>query len=64
VQAARPYAENMVEVLGTTASRRRVPAPVPGAAVRANRALVILVTADRGLCGALNSNTLRAVTAT
>jgi F-type H+-transporting ATPase subunit gamma len=60
VQASRPYAEKMVEVLETTAERA-TEYRHPYLERRAgDRALVILVTADRGLCGALNANTLRA----
>jgi F-type H+-transporting ATPase subunit gamma len=61
VRATRPYAEKMLEVLQTTAERAteyRHPylEQRPG-----DRALFILITADRGLAGALNTNTLRAV---
>jgi F-type H+-transporting ATPase subunit gamma len=62
VQATRPYAEKMLEVLETTAERAteyRHPYLVPR---EGDRALVILVTAERGLCGSLNTNTLRALT--
>jgi F-type H+-transporting ATPase subunit gamma len=60
VRATRPYAEKMLEVMQTTAERvseYRHPylEQRPG-----DRALVIVVTADRGLCGPLNTNTLRA----
>jgi len=61
VQASRPYAEKMVEVLGTTAERATEYRHPYLERREGDRALVILVTADRGLCGALNSNTLRAV---
>jgi F-type H+-transporting ATPase subunit gamma len=62
VQAARPYAEKMDEVLATTAERA-VEYRHPYLERReGDRALVLLVTADRGLCGALNANTLRATT--
>jgi F-type H+-transporting ATPase subunit gamma len=62
VQATRPYAEKMVEVLETTAelaTEYRHPYLLQR---EGDRAVVIIVTADRGLCGALNSNTIRAVT--
>jgi F-type H+-transporting ATPase subunit gamma len=62
VKAARPYAEKMVEVLGTTAERATEYRHPYLERREGDRAVVILVTADRGLCGALNSNTLRAVT--
>ncbi len=57
--AARPYADRMAEVLAEVASRVStyhhpylVPRPV-------QRRLLILVTADRGLAGALNVNIFR-----
>ncbi len=62
VQAARPYAEKMVEVLGTTAERATEYRHPYLERREGHRALVIVVTADRGLCGPLNANTLRAVT--
>jgi F-type H+-transporting ATPase subunit gamma len=61
VQATRPYADKMREVLQTTAERAseyRHPYLQPR---EGNRALVILITSDQGLCGALNTNTIRAV---
>ena len=61
VQASRPYADKMVEVLATTAERATEYRHAYLERREGDRALVILVTADRGLCGALNSNTLRAV---
>ncbi|MDQ6720697.1 MAG: ATP synthase F1 subunit gamma [Candidatus Dormibacteraeota bacterium] len=61
VLATRPYAEKILEVLQTTSEQakeyrhpyfeRRTP----------ERAVVVLVTSDTGLCGALNTNTFRAV---
>ena len=62
VKATRPYAEKMIEVLETTgehATEYRHPYLEHR---EGDRALVILVTADRGLCGPLNTNSLRAVT--
>ncbi len=62
VQAARPYAEKMREVL-QTASERVSEYRHPFLERReGKRAVMILVTSDRGLCGALNSNNLRAAT--
>jgi F-type H+-transporting ATPase subunit gamma len=60
VKAARPYAEKMVEVLETTAERATEYRHPYLERREGDRALVILVTADRGLCGALNANTIRA----
>src|ERR1700738_526198 len=62
VQAARPYAEKMVEVLATTAERATEYRHPYLQRREGDRALVLLITADRGLCGALNANTLRAAT--
>lgn len=62
VQATRPYAEKMLEVLETT-SERATEYRHPFLERReGNRAVVILVTTDKGLCGALNVNTIRTVT--
>ena len=62
VQATRPYAEKMLEVLQTTAELATEYRHPYLEARAAENPLVIVVTADRGLCGALNANTLRAVT--
>ena len=60
VQAARPYAEKMLEVLETT-SERATEYKHPFLQRReGDRAVVILVTTDKGLCGALNVNSIRA----
>jgi F-type H+-transporting ATPase subunit gamma len=60
VTAARPYADKMREVLASLASRTN-PAAHTMLEVREpiKRMLLILVTADRGLCGAFNSNLMR-----
>jgi F-type H+-transporting ATPase subunit gamma len=60
VQAARPYAEKMAEVLETTGERATEYRHPYLERREGDRALVILVTSDRGLCGALNANTIRA----
>lgn len=61
VARARPYADRMNEVLATTA-QRATNFKHPYLVRRdGDRALVVVITADQGLCGALNSNTLRAV---
>jgi len=60
VQTARPYAEKMLEVLETT-SERATEYRHPFLERReGDRAVVILVTTDKGLCGALNVNAIRA----
>src|SRR5919108_62409 len=61
-QAARPYAEKMVEVLQTL-SERATEYKHPFLERRGgSRAAMGLVTTDRGLAGALNMNTIRAAT--
>ncbi len=60
VQTARPYADKMVEVL-TTTSELATEYVHPFLQRRdGNRAVVVLVTTDKGLCGAINVNSLRA----
>src|SRR5438105_14351085 len=61
VQATRPYAEKMLEVLQTTAERATEYRHPYLEQRSGDRALFIVVTSDRGLCGALNTNLLRAV---
>src|SRR5437660_9988963 len=61
VRATRPYAEKMLEVLQTTAERAAEYRHPYLEQRQGDRALLVVVTADRGLCGALNTNTLRAV---
>jgi F-type H+-transporting ATPase subunit gamma len=64
IQQARPYATQMRRVLNSLASRvdpashplldeRRVPRA-------GGRALLIVITADRGLCGSFNTNVIKA----
>ena len=62
VVAARPFAGRMLQVLNDLVSRvdqdahplLRMPAPGTG------RPLLIVITADRGLCGSFNSNVIKA----
>jgi F-type H+-transporting ATPase subunit gamma len=62
VIAARPFAQRMLQVLNGLVSRvdqdahplLRIPAPGSG------RPLLIVITADRGLCGSFNSNVIKA----
>jgi F-type H+-transporting ATPase subunit gamma len=62
VQATRPYAEKMVEVL-QTAGERATEYKHPFLVRReGKRAVMILVTTDKGLCGGLNVNNIRAAT--
>jgi F-type H+-transporting ATPase subunit gamma len=60
VQATRPYSEKMLEVLQTTAERATEFRHPLLERREGKRAVVVLVTADRGLAGAVNSNTIRA----
>jgi F-type H+-transporting ATPase subunit gamma len=58
--AARPYARMMVEVLGSVASRAQ-PQSHPLLAERSGgTTIVVVVTADKGLCGGFNANIARA----
>jgi F-type H+-transporting ATPase subunit gamma len=61
VRATRPYAEKMLEVLETTAQRATEYRHPYLEKREGDSVLVILVTSDKGLAGALNSNTIRAV---
>src|SRR5712692_1767408 len=60
VIAARPYARKMKELLNHLATKVDVNVH-PHFAVRPlKKVAIIVVTADRGLCGAFNSNLIRA----
>jgi F-type H+-transporting ATPase subunit gamma len=63
VMSARPYAVQMHRVLGSVASRVD-PSIHPLLTVREakadSRTLVIVVTADKGLCGSFNTNVIKA----
>src|ERR1700720_4648985 len=60
VQATRPYAEKMVEVL-QTAGERATEYKHPFLVRReGKRAVMILVTTDKGLAGGINVNNIRA----
>lgn len=61
VVAARPYASKMAEVLGRLSGN--VPAdcsPLIQRREDSNKALLIVVTSDRGLCGGFNANLCKA----
>jgi F-type H+-transporting ATPase subunit gamma len=60
VVAARPYARKMKELLRQLAGVVDVTANPLFAERPAERVAVVVVTADRGLCGAFNSNIIRA----
>jgi F-type H+-transporting ATPase subunit gamma len=57
--AARPYAELSAQVLAEVASRAREYQHPYLVQREGNRSLVIVITTDRGLCGAVNSNVVR-----
>jgi F-type H+-transporting ATPase subunit gamma len=64
VQAARPYASQMLRVLNSLAARvdsSAHPLLDERKAPRAGgRALLLVITADRGLCGSFNTNVIKA----
>ncbi|MEK7799069.1 MAG: ATP synthase F1 subunit gamma [Acidobacteriota bacterium] len=58
ILAARPYARKMLEVLSSLAARAR-PERHPLLSRRPEeKVLVVVITADRGLCGSFNTNIL------
>lgn len=58
--AARPYAEKLQEVIGDLAGASEgISHPLLEAHESVKKAVVIVMTSDRGLCGAFNSNILR-----
>jgi F-type H+-transporting ATPase subunit gamma len=60
--AARPYARKMLEVLNSMASRA-TPDAHPLLEERGHeRVLLVVITADKGLCGAFNANIIRTAT--
>lgn len=68
VTSARPFANKMTEVLGALASRAGDDFSHPlldrrTAEGRDERIMIVLITADRGLCGALNTNVVKATQA-
>jgi F-type H+-transporting ATPase subunit gamma len=61
MMAARPYAAALRQVLASVASRVDLTKhPLLEERERENKVLLLVVTADRGLCGAFNTNVLRA----
>lgn len=64
VVTARPFANKMMEVLGELASRTDENFHHPLLDARGDeRYLVVLITADKGLCGAFNTNLIKAAQA-
>src|SRR5262249_58314549 len=59
VEAPRPSAEAITHVLTALASNANVDHPLLVPRERVRRAGVLVVTSDRGLCGAYNANVIR-----
>jgi F-type H+-transporting ATPase subunit gamma len=58
--AARPYARKMLEVLNSLASRAESDVhPLLEQHTGSGRTLLVVITADKGLCGAFNANIVR-----
>jgi F-type H+-transporting ATPase subunit gamma len=57
---ARPYANEMLAVLGSVAARTEERAHPLLAERPIEKVLLVLVTSDRGMCGAFNANLIRA----
>lgn len=61
----RPYAQKLGEMLGTVSAGAELAGESPYNRVRpVERVLLIVVTSDRGLCGAFNTNVVKAALAT
>jgi F-type H+-transporting ATPase subunit gamma len=61
MMAARPYAAALRQVLASVASRVDMSKhPLLQTREEENKVLLLVVTADRGLCGAFNTNVIRA----
>lgn len=60
--AARPYANRMLAVLNSLATRVDSGRHPLLTEREVNRVLLIVITADKGLCGAFNANIIRAAT--
>ena len=59
VNAARPYAEEITNVMSDLATNAAAEHPVLQPRENPARAGILVVTSDRGLCGAYNANVLR-----
>ena len=58
-EASRPYAERMERMLSDLASRSSSDLPLMAGTGRSDTHLIILGTADRGLCGGFNANLVK-----
>lgn len=57
---ARPYAKKLKEMLGSLSAKVDTSRnPMLSGRSEVNKVLVILITADRGLCGAFNTNAIK-----
>lgn len=60
----RPYASKLSQMLGTVSAGAETASESPYKQARAvGRALIIVITSDRGLCGAFNTNAVKAALA-
>ena len=59
VNASKPYAEAITEVLTALASNANIDNPLLVPRERVQRAGVLIITSDRGLAGAYNANAIR-----
>ena len=63
VVASRPYAEKIKELIGSLAAQAEVADhPLLRRHAHVRKALIVVVTANRGLCGGYNSNVIRLAT--
>ncbi len=61
--AARPYARKMMEVLSSLAARAQDRSTRSCSTASGDRILLVIVTADKGLCGGFNANIMRTAVA-
>ena len=59
LQSARPYADEITQMLTTLAGEAALDHPLLVARAEPKRAAVLVVSSDRGLCGAYNSSAFR-----
>ena len=59
LQSARPYADEITQMLTTLAGEAALDHPLLVARAEPKRAAVLVVSSDRGLCGAYNSSVFR-----
>jgi F-type H+-transporting ATPase subunit gamma len=59
VAASRPYAQAITDVLTALASNANIDHPLLVPRPQVRRAGVLVITSDRGLCGAYNANVIR-----